>query len=970
MSIIGTAGNDTLSGMPWEWIDGGAGNDYLIGGKGGTLHGGEGNDTLDGSAASNVGADYGDALGAVTVNLELGTVSGGAGIDSLIGIANVSGSAYDDTLVGDAGNNSLSAGNGNDSIVGGNGYDYLTGGAGNDTLDGGADYDWAGYSDASAAVNVNLALGTATGGAGSDTLINIERVAGSDYNDTLTGNADFNLFRGEAGDDLIDGGAGQDAAAYWGASSAVNVNLRQGTATGGAGNDTLISIEDIYGSSYNDTLTGSDLDNRLYGQDGDDLIDGGTGDDYLEGGVSGNDTLTGGSGSDTFNLYGGAGYIDRITDFQIDDRIENNGVTFVGNIQSGDTGDGLLAGEVRVGTFAGGLTRVYIGADDVAGADQVVDLVGRYEAGGFYVDPTTPWSLRYTLPGENLTGSSGTDWLNGADFNDTLNGLAGDDFLDGGLGNDSLLGGAGNDELEGGPGNDTLDGGIGIDTVYYGASDAAIQVNLATGTGNSGDGSDVLIGIENVSGSIYGDVIFGDGLANLLVGVFGDDTLLGGQGDDTLCGGQGNDSLNGGLGIDTADYADAAAAVTVNLASNSASGGGGIDKLLGIENLLGSQFNDSLVGSAAANVFSGAAGNDTLDGAAGNDVLNGDAGNDVLHGGLGGDTLNGGLGIDTADYSDAVAGVSVSLVSNTASGGAGNDRLSAIENLLGSQFGDTLTGAASKNELTGGEGGDILSGEGGNDVLKGDGGNDLLRGGLGNDSLYGGSGIDTADYSDAKSGVKVSLMLTSLQVTAGAGSDMLSEMENLTGSAYGDVLTGSAVANVLHGNAGNDSLSGGAGNDTLIGGEGSDVMWGGAGDDVIFAGGAAAGDRMLGGTGADRFDFTVLGNNNGSSGLDLLDTITDFVSGADKLIFAANGGFDSPTLSTGKYVEKLKAATSVDAMLLAAKAAHVAGAEYYFAVFAGDGYLFADDAADGWGHAIKLTGVVNMAATDIEVLSV
>jgi large repetitive protein len=90
--------------------------------------------------------------------------------------------------------------------------------------------------------------------------------------------------------------------------------------------------------------------------------------------------------------------------------------------------------------------------------------------------------------------------------------------------------------------------------------------------------------------------------------------------------------------------------------------------------------------------------------------------------------------------------------------------------------------------------------------------------------LDGGAGSDTASYSDAASGVNVSLTLHgSVQDTGGAGSDTLTNIENLTGSAFNDTLTGDANANTLSGLAGDDTLNGGAGDDTLDGGAGSDT---------------------------------------------------------------------------------------------------------------------------------------------------
>jgi large repetitive protein len=145
---------------------------------------------------------------------------------------------------------------------------------------------------------------------------------------------------------------------------------------------------------------------------------------------------------------------------------------------------------------------------------------------------------------------------------------------------------------------------------------------------------------EILIGSSSADTINGNGGDDILIGGAGDDSLYGGEGNDILVGGAGNDILNGGPGNDTASYIDSAAGVNVSLliAGAQNTGGAGTDTLSGIENLIGSNFNDTLIGDNNSNILSGLAGNDTLIGG---------GGNDFLIGGLGGDTLTGGAGNDT-----------------------------------------------------------------------------------------------------------------------------------------------------------------------------------------------------------------------------------------------------------------------------------------------------------------------------------
>jgi len=168
--------------------------------------------------------------------------------------------------------------------------------------------------------------------------------------------------------------------------------------------------------------------------------------------------------------------------------------------------------------------------------------------------------------------------------------------------------------------------------------------------------------------------------------------------------------------------------------------------LSGIENVIGTPYDDGLTGNASANV---------LEGGRGDDLLSGNGGNDTLIGGSGADRMQGGSGTDTVDYSDSFsypdddAGVTVVLFDSElghgwgAGGIAAGDRLSDIENVIGTHHNDHLEGYVSANVLDGDLGNDVLSGGGGDDILLGGGDNDELDGGLGADILDGGNGVDT-----------------------------------------------------------------------------------------------------------------------------------------------------------------------------------------------------------------------------------
>jgi Ca2+-binding RTX toxin-like protein len=233
-----------------------------------------------------------------------------------------------------------------------------------------------------------------------------------------------------------------------------------------------------------------------------------------------------------------------------------------------------------------------------------------------------------------------------------MEGLAGSDRLYGLEGNDSISGGVGDDTLSGGLGNDSLDGGAGNDWANYSASQTAVTVNLLTGVA-TGEGADVLNGIENIAGSNFGDELWGDDLPNFIGGNGGDDTLNGGAGNDTLDGDEGADHLQGGDGDDVllasldADTLDGGAGrdqlsfeslwtgIEFNLANKSVTAlTSGQDSasvvthqltLVSIEHIKGSSFADVLIGDANHNTLTGGIGNDTLYGGAGDDVLYGDS---------------------------------------------------------------------------------------------------------------------------------------------------------------------------------------------------------------------------------------------------------------------------------------------------------------------------------------------------------
>src|SRR5215475_3762499 len=461
---------------------------------------------------------------------------------------------------------------------------------------------------------------------------------------------------------------------------------------------------------------------------------------------------------------------------------------------------------------------------------------------------------------------------NNSEFLDAFDGVTnGNDVIWGFDGSDWIWGLDGDDWLTGGDGADSLFGGTGRDTASYVDSTAAVTVNLETGLGVGGDAEgDLLVDFEDIDGSDYGDTLTGDNGSNELFGDDGDDMLKGGggadilsgwDGDDTLNGGGGADVLDGGAGIDTADYSDSDKGVSVRIFPNHTFFGDAEgDRLMNIENLTGSAYDDELSADEGTNELRGLDGDDVLNGFGGDDSLSGGADNDTLTGSRGADVLDGGSGIDTAVYEFSDEAVFVSLQADTANGGdAAGDELIGIENLIGSAFADVLSGDNGANVLEGRGGNDTLDGGGGADTLYGHSGNDTLAGGRGGDVLDGGSGTDTASYEESAAGVVVSL-LTNPGQGGDAARDTLVSIENLIGSAYDDILRGDGGDNLLLGLDGNNTLYGFGGTDGLYGGEDTDTLLGMGGVDILkgFGGadtldGGVLGDTMLGGDGDDTY---------------------------------------------------------------------------------------------------------------------
>ena len=277
---------------------------------------------------------------------------------------------------------------------------------------------------------------------------------------------------------------------------------------------------------------------------------------------------------------------------------------------------------------------------------QVLDPNIAYgDTGDDLVDDDDDGSTTPVQPAE-----SENDHLVGGNGHDKLFGMAANDILFGGNGNDQLWGNSGNDEAHGGLGNDTLNGGKGDDTLTGGSGNDTLNGDSGNDTLSGNDGDDVLSGSsgndilsggggrDTLSGGSGDDELYGGGSADTLSGGSGNDQLSGGDGNDVLDGGSGNDTLFGdagndeligGSGIDTVDFSANGRSVKVNLHGHKVTGAG-TDTIDGVENVVGSAFDDTVTGDKRDNVISGGDGNDTIRGKGGDDIFTGGDGDDLF----------------------------------------------------------------------------------------------------------------------------------------------------------------------------------------------------------------------------------------------------------------------------------------------------------------------------------------------------
>ncbi len=615
-----------------------------------------------------------------------------------------------------------------------------------------------------------------------------------------------------------------------------------------------VAVTVTTGTSAANTLTGSNGIDILVGAGGNDALNGLDGNDVLVG-SSGADSMLGGLGDDVYLVDNTADVITEAANEGVEQVISSVSYSLAANVENltisgtttlngtgnnsdnvivGGSGNNILDGLAGADTMLGGLGNDTFVVDDAA--DSVVEAASE---GTDTIKSGLSFDLNTVTSVENLT-------LLGV-ANNNATGNAGANTITGNSGNNVLIGGAGADKLIGGGGDDTYV----VNISAAGAVEDAITANTGLDTvlvqGSYAGAAKTIIAATAVE--IYDISNTGSSLLNL-TGNASDNVLIGNDGNNVLTGGAGIDSMLGGLGNDTYVIDDLVDVV------NEASDGGidtikssisfNLNSVTNIENLaLTGTANIDAVGDAGANTITGNTGNNVLIGGAGVDNLIGGGGNDtyivnITDQGSLEDTVTAKSGIDTLVIQGNYAGIvktltAASTIENYDISATGN----ALLNVTGNGSNNQLIGNDAANQITGGAGIDTMSGGLGDDIYGVDNVSDSVV-------EVEGAGIDKVNSSVSFDLSTHAVNVEQLSLTGNA-------LINATGNNSDNTLTGNAAANILLGNDGNDILIGGGGNDSLTGGTGADVF---------------------------RFNATVNALSN-------VDTINDFVSGADVLQFSS-----------------------------------------------------------------------------------
>ncbi|MDR3396383.1 MAG: calcium-binding protein, partial [Pandoraea sp.] len=315
-------------------------------------------------------------------------------------------------------------------------------------------------------------------------------------------------------------------------------------------------------------------------------------------------------------------------------------------------------------------------------------------------------------------------------------------------GNDTIVGGLNDDTIVSGTGGNNIDGNGGVNTVSYANAKAGVVVDLGAGTVTGGGvAADTVKHIQKVIGSDFGDTIIG---TTDTVGI------TGGAGNDTIKpGGALNVAIDGGGGVDTLSFEGTTGDVVANLKNGVFSGAGGNGTVVNVENLIGGDGNDTLTGTTNTTSIKGGGGNDTFD--------PGGATNVVIEGGAGGN--------NTLSFAGTKGDVTANLKTGEFSGADGNGRVSNVQNLIGGDGNDFLTGTTDTKSMTGGAGDDTFD-----------------PGGAINVAINGGGGNNTLSFAGTAGDVIANLKAG--EFSGGDGSGTVVNVQNLIGGDGNDTLTG------------------------------------------------------------------------------------------------------------------------------------------------------------------------------------
>ena len=510
----------------------------------------------------------------------------------------ITGSDSGDSIRGGSNDDTLSGRGGEDTLEGNTGDDYIDGGANNEEL---RELDVASYVHESSGIIANLSTGTVTGGGGNDTLVNIEGVWGTHFDDSFTGDDSWvNIFIDGGGNDTINGGStydpvndtGLDIAAYYDSAEGIHAEMHGSDGYVTVGDtlsthtvDELHDIEMVWGSTQGDSLVGYEGDQQFMPDAGNDTVDGGTGDDDSAAYWNLTTAITVAENSDTTEggmTVTGDGWEDTLFGIEWIEGTQGND-TFTGdgndNSFSGWKGDDSIDGG------SGGFNWATYGDDPSSnggtrGIDAALDQGTVLDGWGNTDTVTNIQGIEGSAYDDTISGTGGSNYLKGDDGNDWIDGFGGLDTLEGGDGNDTISvqdtfsmgtvirGGEGFDELQADVALTGVTEISGIEKLIV-TSGSVVGLDGATANGltwevnasDSGGGTVVNVvatsagqGID-ISGWTYGewnssDQVNVSGFNFTGVG----ETLVGSSADEIIVGLAGNDSLTGGGGEDTFSY--------------------------------------------------------------------------------------------------------------------------------------------------------------------------------------------------------------------------------------------------------------------------------------------------------------------------------------------------------------------------------------------------------------------------------